>query len=304
MRNSNIIRYFGIVVAICALLICGCDRAKTKGEKEVRDFMEHFAEKVAANQLDSISRAYPEIWKVPALTDLNNAHIRVTQSSTNPEEYMVVINKTVTFKILHKPDGPVIILESHGLFRYPEVEEQLAKKTGLWDDNLNDLALLARMKDEDFKKFLIAKEKEQLNKLISIEKPKDAGDYYGLVDISQALTNNSDRPISGKDYEVKIKYEYVPSEEDGYDTYESGEAIEDGKDIPAHGMAYFEVEGGSGGFSRIVGIKWKRPIEELRDRYLSYSGREYQEYLDFKNNATPTPEENLIATDSIEATND
>lgn len=273
------------LLAIGLLIVsCGGEKKLTPDE-EMRNYGKYFVEKLAANQLDSLTNIYPDIAKADSIAPLQSDTIMVVQ--TAPGQYDMTLAEGVVLKVNRSEEGNIAVTESKGLFAFPADKVDIAKKTGMWDDKLSDAKLNERMKDEGFFKHTASLMNFDKTKIISIGKAKphldEEGIVYGFNDGSQTLTNLTDKTISGKDYSVKIKwYASWPCIDDDDPGFDQGYSAKAGKDIPPHGTVTYKLEQGFRENEQIVGISWKLSSEQLKEKFCSFTGNEYQEYLDSK----------------------
>ena len=265
-------------------LIVSCEKKATP-EEEVRNYGKYFVDKLAANQLDSLKAGYPDIVKADSLIPVQSDTIMVMESA--PGQYDVTLAEGITLKVSRSDDGNISVTESKGLFAFPADKIDLAQKTGMWNDNLSDAQLNERMKDDEFFNHLASLMSFDKTKIISIGKAKphldEGGIVYGFNEGSQTLTNLTDKPISGKDYSVKIKwYASWPRIDDDDPGFDQGYSSKAGKDIPPHGTVTYKLEQGFRENEQIVDISWKLSSEQLKEKFFYFTGKEYQEYLDSK----------------------
>ena len=268
---------FGIAALALTVGACGGGEKKVSPEEEVRDYGRYFVEKLAANQIDSIKATYPDIVKGDSLLPVKSDTIIVVESA--PGKFDVTLAEGIILKVNRSEEGDITVAESKGLFAFPEDKVELAKKTGMWDDNLTDAQLAERMNDNDFFEWVSKKIVNSTKNIISIGKTHDDGSNpSGDPDVYRkyvVLTNNTDVPVSGSDYKTKWRWE----------TWElSGNNTESGKDIPPHGSVTIKWKEGGDSGKEITGIKWNLSDQELKAKFASYTGKEYQEYLDSKKN--------------------
>lgn len=254
--------------------------SETNSLQEVQDFANTFAEMLAADELESVLSAYPELADAQDLASVEDGNITVKASGV-PGEYDVTLTDGVTMKVALSDDGQITVKESKGLFTYPEDKVEIAKKTGLWDDSLNDVQLNERMSDEGFFKWVKNAKEVNPNKLISIgefeDNVKDEERGTAVYDGYQYLKNNTDVEINGNDYKMIYKGMYW----DG-----SGEErwtkTKPGKTIPPRGKVKVQASGGYHGGETVEQIKMTLSPEQLQEKYGSYTGKEYQEYRELQ----------------------
>lgn len=256
-------------------LLGSCGK-KTTPEEEVRNYGKYFIEKLTANQSDSLINSYPDIAKADSIMPINSDTLLVVESALG--QYDVTLAEGITLKVSRTDDGKILVNESKGLFAFPADKVDIAKKTGMWDENLSDAHLNERLKDEEFFN-RIKNNTMDVSKIITASKfhvtkyPEygmDSGKGYFT------LTNHSDKPIKGSDYSVSIRHID--------DRFGSSTWNEKGKDIPANGSIKLSssFHGHTVGYD-FKGIKWNISKDELQKKFRSpYTGKEYQEYLDSK----------------------
>lgn len=268
-----------LIVSV-GVISCG---KKLSPEEEVRDYGKYFVAKLNANQLDFLKAGYPDIVKADSLIPVQSDTIMVMESA--PGQYDVTLAEGITLKMSRSDDGKISVTESRGLFAFPADKIDIARKTGMWDDNLSDAQLNERMKDDEFFKF-IKNTKLDASKFITIGKVKPGGNNYYLNFYDyyrQNLTNNTNTPINGTDYKVKInKSANYGNSSGGRSWYERSYTIP-GKSIPPHSTTTYILK--STEFPEeleIIDIIWNLSPEQLQEKFGAYTGKEYQEYLESK----------------------
>ena len=251
-------------------------------EEEVRKFGSYFVEKISAGQLDSIKDFYPEISIADSIVQLKSDTIKVLEIA--PGQYDVTLAEGVNLKINRSEEGKITVSESKGLFAYPADKMGIAKKTGMWEDNLTDAQLNERLKDEDFFKFIKKSKTVNDKKIISVGQvqPNDKNiESCGFCDGHLIITNQTDVFISGDDYELVNKVGYQGQATDYDDGYSEFGSHEKGKDLEPYGKARYEAEWGFRVYNNYR-IKWKLTKEQLQEKFAPFTGNEYREYLDLK----------------------
>ena len=276
---------FGI--ASLALTVGACGGRKGTQESEISDYGKYFIEKLAANQIDSIKDTYPDIVKSVSLVPVKSDTIIVVESE--PGKFDVTLAEGITLKVNRSEEGQITVVESKGLFAFPEDKVKLAKKTGMWDDSLSDAQLAERMNDKDFFNWVKKNKTVNTSGIIQIGKFTRSGGkgYY-------TLKNTTDVPISGSDYSISISSSYPvydPEMPNAVDHWATKNSSESGKDLSPNGTAQVysniartRVNDDAGPEKEIKGIKWKLSQEQMQEKFASFTGKEYQEYLDSKKN--------------------
>ena len=264
---------------VSGMLLSSCDGGKKLApEDEVRNYGKNFVEKLSANQLDSLTASYPDLVNAESLVPVQSDTILVAE--TAPGQFNVTLAEGITLKVNRSDDGNITVTESKGLFTFPDDKVELAKKTGMWDDNLSDAQLSERMKDDEFFTWVKNNKDVKTKNIISVGKTIEDG---GIGDLSDPylchaiLTNNSDVPINGSEY--MTKWEYWNSYQEHNPTYD----YEKGKDIPANGSVRIDWSYGGESEYYLKGIKWNLSPEQLKEKFEKpFTGNEYQEYLNSK----------------------
>lgn len=263
-----------VVFTATSLLSCG---NKKSTEDKVRNYARFFMTKVNNNEIDSLKETYPDISEAISLAEIEGNTIDVVETST-PGEFDIIFANGVSLRVVRYDDGEINVIESHGLFKFQPDRVELAMKTGLWDDKLNDVKLAKRMNDRDFFEYLREQVKKKTSKILTYSKFDYDKDY-------QYIINNSDEPVSGSDYKINYieegTYWYDDGWGGGYEPW-SDRSSQSGKDIPAHGKVKVDCWVDAESSYYVTGVKWTISQEEIEQKYASFTGNEYQEYLDSK----------------------
>ena len=246
---------------------------------EVTAFANDLAGKLSAGQLDSLKAAYPALAGAGAIVPLKGDSVTVVAAST-PGQYDVTLAPGVTMSITRAADGSMTVNETRGLFSFPADRKEIAKKTGMWDDSLNDAQMAERMNDDAFFKKMNKQSSANTKNLISVGKMVITKEWPGIeVEPGYGyfpLTNNSDIAIKGSDYNVVIKASNVYSGESW--TY-----TESGIDLAPKGSGRINVEFVPRCNPEKASIKFKVSEKDLMSRTApAFTGNEYQEYLNSK----------------------
>lgn len=268
------------LLALGILVSCGDNANKSLPEDTVREYGKYFVEKLAANQLDSLKATFPDIINADSLISLQSDTVIVSESS--PGIFEVILNPDVSLTVSLSEDGDIRVTDSYGLYKFDAEKMDLAKKTGMWNQSISDVKLNERLKDEGFINYLSKNRSVKNSDIISIGKMQDhSPDVEGYETLKQPLTNLTDQPIDGGDYDLVVKY-YFPADPFRGVEFSEGKKLIEGINIPARDKAYFEGEIRAGQEYRVVDIEWKLSPEELQEKFAPYTGSEYQEYLNSK----------------------
>lgn len=253
---------------------------------EVTAFANDLAGKLSAGQLDSLKAAYPALAGAGAIVPLKGDSVTVVAAST-PGQYDVTLAPGVRMSVTRAADGSMTVNETRGLFSFPADRKEIAKKTGMWDDSLNDAQMAERMNDDAFFKHIKSQTPSTSN-IITIGKFVNNGNGSGYYTIK----NNSGVAIKGSEYTITCKHSYPtfsPEAPNAVDEWVTKTIQAPGKDLAPHGEARFTTNtistffgGEIGPEKEAKGIKWKLSKAQLQEKFASYSGNEYQEYLNSK----------------------
>ena len=253
------------------MVSCGGGK-KVTPEEEVRNYGKYFVEKLNANQLDSLKGSYPDIAKTDSIVPLRSDTIIVVESAQG--KYDMTLAEGVVLKVNRAEDGKILVSESKGLFAFPADKVDIAKKTGMWDDNLSDVKLTERMDDKSFFDWVSKSKDIKSDEIIGLGKGVES--TYERPGYA-TVVNKTDQPIKGTDYNVI----YYVLDFAGMEPIESTKT-KPGKDIPPHGSVRYEVFTFNRGGEEVKGVKLTLSSEQIKERFASYTGNEYQEYLNSK----------------------
>lgn len=201
-----------LIILIGAGLIVSCGK-KTSPEEAVREYGKYFVEKLNSNQLDSLKISYPDLAMADSIVPIISDTIIVAEIASG--QYDLTLAEGITLKINHADDGTITVTESKGLFSFPADKVDIAKKTGMWDDNLSDAQINERIKDEEFFTWFNEFMQRNSSSVLSLELGKKKqnkkwgpGDYDDQDELlvqevlEIKISNNSDNYVYGKDYVV------------------------------------------------------------------------------------------------------
>lgn len=258
---------------------------KASPEDEVRAFTSHFAQKLALGQIDSVKSTYPEVILAGSFKGLSPDTIIVIPTNT-PGKYVVKFAPDVILSVLRSENGDMSIAESRGLFAFPANKVEFAKKTGLWNDSVNDAAMARRLNDQDFVNYVKKTKSVRPKDIITVGRYVSNGNtgYY-------PVTNNTDVTLRGADYKFIVSSSQVNYISDGYgiDDIVTRTVEEQGMDIAPHQTVqypadrfYSFVAGPGAPLKKIKNIKFTISESKVQEMFAPYTGNEYSEYLTVK----------------------
>ena len=278
------IKSFSIAMSALVLASCGgagsSEEAKENALDSAKVFAVDVATKVSKGQKDSLVALYPDVAKADsiALTFVADSINVVEVDSVN---YLAKFNDGKEFSITKDAQGKFAVTESKGLFIYPEKDLDFAKKTGMWVDSLTDAQFAERMATKDeFRKYLknsFATPNPLVVKKGSLE-TYEVVPGTSLVACTQKfiVTNSSDKPISGREYNVRLAC---------FDNMSgSSYTTEKGRDLAPKASTTYEVEysgvGGSGAEDCKI-IYTTNKAQSFEENFQP-KGDEYQKFLKTK----------------------
>lgn len=257
-------------IAISAVFLTACGH-----KKDVRNFAINLAEKVAENQRDSILRVYPEAEVADSFALTFNPDSVTVKTSDDDGCYIVSLSPEASLMVYRAPDGSMSVVQSKGIFAYPDEKLIVAKKTGMWSDKLSDVEMNARMNDEEFFKYIADHSANHIPEILTLGKPdkeQGIGRYYPVI-------NNTDSDVDSTEYYIKVRDEHPDYKKLGYTGGASFYVIP-GKTVPAKGTAKIPIDSTAGVTAK--SIIMRIPLEQLAMRFIDYTGNEYREYLNSK----------------------
>ena len=275
-----------VACALSALTLASCgggnssEDVKEKAVDSVKIFAVDVATKVNKGQKDSVVMVYADAAKADSLV-----------LSIVPDSVKVIEIDSVTFSadlgdgktigIKKDAQGKLTVTESKGLFAYPEKDLDFAKKTGMWTDSLTDAQFAERMATkEEFLKYL-------KNSFVSpnpLVVKKGSLETYEVVPGTSLvvstqkfiITNGSDKPISGREYNVRLTC---------FDNMSgSSYTTKKGRDLAPKASTTYEVEySGVGGIgAEDCKIIYTTNKAQSFEKNFQPKGDEYQKFLKTK----------------------
>jgi hypothetical protein len=245
--------------AVCAMVFAGC----SSGNKEVEEFALSFANKAAANQLDSVRAIYPDAEKADSLS-LSFVADSITVAEGDAANTFLVNYGKASITVKRDDNGKFSVVSS--------------KETGTVKDEMDDIEIASNISQLDSVSAWIYDEyKKSLDGAITAGKPVVTKDIQFMADSGEGyilLTNNTDRDIAGKDYQIRWKYSYMGMGGDSTN-YE----MEDGKDVAAHQSVKVPFYFTGHDYMEIVAINVKGMS---MDEYLSTYEPTGDEYANYK----------------------
>ena len=130
---KKIFSFCFVIILLITMASCG-----PKPEEQVKDFAVKFGDFVNTNQKDSIQKYYPDFELTDSLATVPVGNITVNPGNTEGV-YLAEFSSETFITVKLKKDGKISILESKGVFSFPEQHVELAQKENKWENNLSDI---------------------------------------------------------------------------------------------------------------------------------------------------------------------
>ena len=269
---KKICLFLAALLGLTIIASCGDKEQGDTREDAVRNYGKWFIEKLAANEIDSIKVSYPEIEYAKELQPVQSDTIIIYEYL--PDQFDMTLTPGVKLKVDRAKDGKITVIESRGLFAFPHDKVELAKQTGMWDEGLNDIQLAERMRDDEFFKYIQNLLVDDSSKIITVGAFVSSGDAEG--EGWYPIHNHSKMKVEGREYSILMdEWHYDQEAEQEVHTT----VTRPGKDIEPYGSAQVKVGGGGTEGNKIKGIEWNITPEEIKAKFGTFTGKEYQEYI-------------------------
>lgn len=264
-----------LAIASAAITFASCS---DPGEKAMTDFSQTFAHYVNDNRTDSVIAVYPAAELAEEMSiDYNPDSVTVTKTETEGLYHINYGNGTSIIVETRENSLPTVI-QSHGLFKYPEEKIKFATATGAIKNDMTDEKLAKTMVNVDnmatslFNDYVASRKNAVKNMGATITKEiefmMDEGKGY------YTLKNTTDQPISGDEYSITWKHTYM-----GSGIEDVTRKIEPGKDIPENGTARIPFSFSGHSYSEIQAITMNTPSQETFFKNYKPTGKEYKTYI-------------------------
>lgn len=261
------------VAAVISLLGTSCN-GNGSGDDPVKTFGIKAANYAAQNQIDSLKLIYPTLNADSVALNYIADSIKIAETG-QPGIYTITLTKDASLSVKQAEDGTLTVTGSHGIIGLTPSQEKLAKGTGMITPELSDNEIAERLKDKDFVKFIENKAVQYVAKNFKRGKQTTIKDIEYMMDtgiIRFNVDNNLDVPMQGSDYTFNVVMEDLR-------TGQTWTNKQQGKDVPAGGSVYYDVEGsGYTGPSRTY-VNTTLSNQAILEKYYTPTGKEYDEYL-------------------------
>lgn len=265
-------------VAVClifaGMISCGGQ------QKKVENFGETFAGYVNSNKLDSIKAVYPTA-NFDSVMPVAIDSISVLEAGKDKYQINFGSNKWIEVKV--NEDGSMTVMQSNGIAAFPTDKYQIALNTGMVTDTVYDTQVHELLNDSNYFAWLEKNMKQPIGLVKGKISKKFGVDLYGrpcegaVERMTCTVTNNTEKPISGKDYDITYAYSYwTCSDGSSPDGHTTGK--KNGVDLAPGQSAEIKIAIMDYGLKNVA-LKYNVPVEALYNGMNPFSGKEYQEYL-------------------------
>ncbi len=272
MKKLSMRTIGGAVLVALTALATSCSDVK----QEVKQFAADFATKVSNNQKDSLLAVWPDVAKADSLALTFSPDSIVVEETDREGQFKVSFGQRADIVVNKGEDGNISIIESRGLFAYPDRKLSFAKLTGWIEKGMNDLEIAERFQDTLFVASLgNSILKEIKNSLVIVDDHYDPMELSGLGHTTWHITvhNKSPYDISKTDYHVLG----VLENENGRKTSKSIPGI----DISSNSTSdiLYKVNISNIPAANAPKIVLDINTEDVVTKYYIPKGNEYKEYL-------------------------
>lgn len=281
---------YGLIAVLVAVILCGgyCWYNQSDEERGVKQFVEQFVAAIEANDTTSIRKMYPEAIHAYSLTLKENTRDFLVEKineqwvvSLGPDQNMVVA--------YNNSDKSLYIIESHGIFVYPDSIMKIARRTGWFNPELNDVQNAKRLSDKSFVNWLEQSVVKKISDNVEIIENTTSFDYESPINYyikgcdyifthTVVISNRNNFVIPSSDYHIAV----IHKGEDGYDYYQQNKKRVGGKPIPANGsVTYVWTDthfDGEWSYEDEAVLRYNPSIQKSLNS-LTFTGVEYAEYM-------------------------
>lgn len=202
-KLKTIVCAFALILSLTGIISCGGGESR-----KIKSFGEKFASFVNTNSRDSIETVFPAAdfdGYVPLSTD------SITVKDNGGGLYTINYSSTRKIEVAVEKDGRIVVKNSKGIAAFPKEKFDLAKATGMINDDTDDLYARKLLDDDNYFEWLRMtylnngryKIKITPGKTKELWKDMWGEAFKGTVTVT--LTNLTDTPISADDYSISYK---------------------------------------------------------------------------------------------------
>ena len=265
--------------------------SQSKGDQEVRQFVEQFAKAVETGDNLVIRDLYPDCNADLLVFKYDKNNIQIERKEN---EWIVKEENDVMLIIVKNEDNTIKIKESYGIFSYPDSLLTIAKTTGWYDKNLNDIQNAERLSDGGFIKWLKEYIKRRIKDNVKILKKSQYLDdnYDNAINVyahgrdctcthTIIISNENNFVIPSKDYYISV----IHMSNDDHDYFQTNKKSIGGKSIPANGTVSYTWQDihfeGTWSYEDDVILVYNPSLDKMPELSF-FTGTEYEEYESVK----------------------
>lgn len=281
-------KIFSIIgVALMLVAAVSCNKEKATAEQTAKDF----ATAINTKDLSTVHMLYPsmrEMENVQLVDTIAYKKLNVEYSKQDSLYTVKFLPSEQTLLIKLKEDGKGTIVNSHGIVPLNQITSKLAQATGVPTQRINDRENAEIFREDGMFIVHLASEMLRLYGTADITacmtrwawgNNPDTGIYCRLI---STVTNDFDRPLEGKDYQVEIRA-IRP-----YDNKTMSVHVLDGVDLQPKETHVFEVNepalyklARSHNLDVYSNLEFKDRSQSALFYYsLNYNGNEFNEFLE------------------------
>jgi len=259
------------------LLFTGCGAQ----DSHVKEFASQLLTALNNGDNAAIAKMYPGAADVNAFASGFNLDSIQIENDNMTGGYKVLLGNGNWFSVTGDDKESLKVVDSHGLFAYPEEQMTFAQETGWVTADMNDQEMRKAFADTTFYDYLYDKTMEQLKKNVVTEVNYEKSDIRGFTEVQSTIvaqvTNNGSHAISGEDYNLSI-----------WSDLEDDPKTVKGKDVAPKETVYLSARFPAEGAARqmyYAALKWNISGQSKREvvtKYYEIHGGEYGDYIKTK----------------------
>lgn len=135
------------IIFILFFVCIACE--KKQNNDLMQNFAEIFARNAINNQIDSISFVYPDVKYADSIgLHFNPENLKISPLDQEGIYYRIKYSPETSIDVVRKNNGAINVVQSHGLFVFPDTLVTLAKNWGLWNNKLSDVEISRIIKEQ------------------------------------------------------------------------------------------------------------------------------------------------------------
>ena len=292
-EESHTNKWLYVVIALLLTAIAGGGYwwySQSKGDfgdQEARQLVEQFAKAVETGDNLVIHNLYPNCNADSLVFKYDKNNIQIERKEN---EWLVKGADDVVLIIVKNEDNTIKIKESYGIFSYPDSLLTVAKATGWYDKNLNDIQNAERLSDGGFIKWLKEYIKRAIKDNVKISKKSQYLDdnFDNAINVyahgcdfkcthTITISNENNFVIPSKDYYISV----IHKSNDNYDYFQTNKRSIGGKSIPANGTVSYTWQDvhfeGTWSYEDDVMLVYNPSLDKMPELSF-FTGTEYEEY--------------------------